>query len=368
MIRKASSTARIVASHWSNSSDEHPLAERTDGQRGQRHAELHGGDEVRRIARDLDDRARRAAALVGELLHAGSPHGHERVLACDEEAVQQDQRGDGRRARARPSSPARATGRGEPLRKRCVRAPPHGRRYSAASRRPLRRGSIGDASAVLVTPRPALRDEPLEVRQRLRDRESPRRGPEVVAEEREGDLVSRSAARRRARPPSPRGARHGARSAPAHGPPGRRSAPRARAARCGRRGRSSPRARRGSRRAGRDDSAARARRSAMIGSSTWSAATSTPSRTSISWPSAWPGAATARHPSTWSPGSRSSRVGLVADERPPERSLLDQLEHHVVGHARGAGTSRRARRPSRSRPRRGGTARSRRVPGSRARR
>ncbi len=75
---------------------EHPLAERTDGQRGQCHAELHGGDEVRRIARDLDDGARRAAALVGELLHAGSPHGHERVLACDEEGVQEDQRGDGR--------------------------------------------------------------------------------------------------------------------------------------------------------------------------------------------------------------------------------------------------------------------------------
>src|SRR5512132_221483 len=77
-----------------------------------------------------------------------------------------------------------------PAQKRCVRAPPHGRRYSAATRRPLRRGSIGDASAVLVPPRAALRDETLEVGQRLRDREPPRGGLQVVAEEGERDLVS----------------------------------------------------------------------------------------------------------------------------------------------------------------------------------
>ena len=73
---------------------EHALAQGADAQRGERDAELHRGDEVRRVARDPQDRAGRAAALVGKLPHARPPDRDERVLACDEERVEQDQEND----------------------------------------------------------------------------------------------------------------------------------------------------------------------------------------------------------------------------------------------------------------------------------
>ena len=71
------------------------LADRADRERRERDAELHRGDEVRRIARDLHHRARRPAPLVDELLQPGAAHGDERVLGRDEEPVQQDQKGNG---------------------------------------------------------------------------------------------------------------------------------------------------------------------------------------------------------------------------------------------------------------------------------
>src|SRR6478672_10159658 len=66
--------------------------------------------------------------------------------------------------------------------------------------RPLLRGSIGDAGDVsvrlqLVALGPALPDEPLQVGERLGNRKAARRGPEVVAEEREGDFVGRTGLR-----------------------------------------------------------------------------------------------------------------------------------------------------------------------------
>ena len=264
MIRNARSTARHRREPLVEELGEHALAERADGQRGQRHAELHRGDEVRRVARDLDDGARRAAALVGELLHARPPHGDERVLARDEERVEQDQRGRPRRARPARSSPTRPrqvvpTGntRGvyaRPSRgagtRRQARRPLLPRKYRRRPRRPRAAG------------RPPSSDEPLEVGQRLRDREAPRRRLQVVAEERERDLVS--APRLVAERGGGRGEALGV-----VGDQRPRAAGRvedrlavARERDRGRRARSSPRARRGSRRAGRGGSAARARRSA----------------------------------------------------------------------------------------------------------
>ena len=74
---------------------QHLLADRADRERCERDAELHRGDEMRRVAGDLHHRAGGAAPLVDELLQPRAAHGDERVLGRDEEAVQQDQNGDG---------------------------------------------------------------------------------------------------------------------------------------------------------------------------------------------------------------------------------------------------------------------------------
>ena len=84
---------------------EHLLADGTDGERGERDAELHRGDEVRRVARDLHHGARRAIALVDQLLEPGPAHGDERVLGRDEEAVQEDQNGNAEKLEEQPSCP-----------------------------------------------------------------------------------------------------------------------------------------------------------------------------------------------------------------------------------------------------------------------
>jgi hypothetical protein len=73
---------------------EHLLAQCADRQRGQRDPELHRRDEMRWVAGDLHHGASRATALVGELLHPRPAHGDERVLARDEERVQQDEGSD----------------------------------------------------------------------------------------------------------------------------------------------------------------------------------------------------------------------------------------------------------------------------------
>ena len=108
---------------------EHGFAERADRERGERDAELHRGDEVRRVARDREDRAGGAAPLVRELLHPGASHGDERVLAGDEERVEEDQEDDceqlqrdghrrflARKSRRRDDGECRENGRARPVR------------------------------------------------------------------------------------------------------------------------------------------------------------------------------------------------------------------------------------------------------------
>ena len=107
MIRNASRTARNVAEPGREAVRENLLADRTERERGQGDPELHRRDEMRRVARDPHHRARGAAALVGELLQPRAAHGHERVLGRDEEAVQQDQNGNGEQLERRPSCPGR---------------------------------------------------------------------------------------------------------------------------------------------------------------------------------------------------------------------------------------------------------------------
>ena len=185
-----------------------------------------------------------------------------------------------------------------------------GRGYWAVARRPLRRKYRSRRPSASRRPRAALAHEALEVRERLGDREPPGGGLQVVAEERERDLVAgaRVVAERGRRPR--RAARGGGRGARAPARPGPRSARRGRgsasvglerdrrlervevvAERVGPARRPEPDRRRDRGRAG-------GRRP-----------TRTPSRSSISWPSACPGAATASQPSTTSPGSTSSGSG-----------------------------------------------------------
>jgi len=70
------------------------LAEGTDTQARQCDPELHGSDEARRVSDDALDSAGAPVALLGQLLNPRPPRRHERVLARDEESVQQDQRRD----------------------------------------------------------------------------------------------------------------------------------------------------------------------------------------------------------------------------------------------------------------------------------
>jgi hypothetical protein len=68
------------------------FAEGTDTEACQGDAELHRGDEPRRVGDDLPHGAGPPAALIGQLLDLRPARGDERVLARDEERVQQDQR------------------------------------------------------------------------------------------------------------------------------------------------------------------------------------------------------------------------------------------------------------------------------------
>ena len=70
---------------------EHLFAESTDGERGDRHPELHGRDEARRIARDPQHGTRAAVALVLQLHDPRAARGDEAVLGRHEERVQEHQ-------------------------------------------------------------------------------------------------------------------------------------------------------------------------------------------------------------------------------------------------------------------------------------
>ena len=105
MTTKASSTASSVASQSSNRSESTgspraPIASEVSVTPSCIAAMKRGGSLVIRC-----DRARRPAALVGELLQPRPAHGHERVLGRDEEAVQQNQRADAEELEERPSCP-----------------------------------------------------------------------------------------------------------------------------------------------------------------------------------------------------------------------------------------------------------------------
>ena len=84
---------------------ERVLAERTDTERGERDAELHRRDELRRVARDPQHRAGAAVALVVELDDARAPRGDERVLGRDEEAVEQHEQPDGKQLESECHAP-----------------------------------------------------------------------------------------------------------------------------------------------------------------------------------------------------------------------------------------------------------------------
>ena len=77
--------------HRVETAREHLFAECADGQRGDRHAELHRGDEARRVARDAQHGSGAAIALVLELHDPRAPRGDEPVLGRDEERVQEEQ-------------------------------------------------------------------------------------------------------------------------------------------------------------------------------------------------------------------------------------------------------------------------------------
>ena len=106
-------------------------------------------------------------------------------------------------------------------------------------------------------------------------------------------------------------------------------------------------------RAGRAGSRGQSPTVGVIGRAGGRPPTSTPSRSSISCPSACPGAATASQPSTSSPGSSSSGSGWkrmngrYSDPCPISSSVTS------CGDAVTAGTTRRGRRTSPRRPRRG---------------
>ena len=68
-----------------------------------RHAELHGGDEPRRVAGDLEHLPGAAVALVLKLEDPRSARGDEAVLGPDEERVRNDQADEGQHLRGRTS-------------------------------------------------------------------------------------------------------------------------------------------------------------------------------------------------------------------------------------------------------------------------
>ncbi len=86
---------------------EHLLAERADPEARHRHAELHGSDEPRRVAGDLEHLPGAAIPLVLKLEDPRSARGDQAVLGPDEERVRNDQANkgqhlEGERHRERP--------------------------------------------------------------------------------------------------------------------------------------------------------------------------------------------------------------------------------------------------------------------------
>src|SRR4051794_35907122 len=151
------------------------LAEGTDTERRERDAELHRRDELRRVARDAQDRTGPLVALVVELDHPRPPRGDEPVLRRDEERVQQNQDGDA-----------------DKFESECHAAPPEGARVLEGSSSTRRARSIGNPAVVLAAVGAGQDDEPLEGRERLRDREPALDRRETRAPSVARDLASRA--------------------------------------------------------------------------------------------------------------------------------------------------------------------------------
>src|SRR5581483_11854610 len=111
-------------------------------------------------------------ALLRELVEARPPHGDERVLGRDEEAVQEDEDGDGEKLESLLHARER---------------PVLGGKSSSSTRLG---GSIGKRSAVIGARGAVGEHEPLAVRQRLGDGEAPLAVAEVVSEEGEREVVA----------------------------------------------------------------------------------------------------------------------------------------------------------------------------------
>src|SRR5207253_1858958 len=71
------------------------LAECADAERGERDAELHRGDETRRVAGDPKDIPSASVALMVQLDDPSAARRHQAVFGSDEEGVQQNQNADG---------------------------------------------------------------------------------------------------------------------------------------------------------------------------------------------------------------------------------------------------------------------------------
>jgi hypothetical protein len=80
--------------HVAEGVGERTLADGTDTQRGERHAELHRRDETRRVRGDTQHVAGAPVALVVEFDDARAARRDEAVLGRDEEGVQQDENAD----------------------------------------------------------------------------------------------------------------------------------------------------------------------------------------------------------------------------------------------------------------------------------
>ena len=134
---------------------EYRLAEGADSERGERDAQLHRGDEPRRAGDDLEHVAGAAVALLLQLDDFRPARGHEAVLGGHEERIQEQQPDKGGQLEGdshAPVSPgAQVLG---------------GRSSSKLAR------SIGNGSDVLDAFGALLEHEPLEVGERLRDREA----------------------------------------------------------------------------------------------------------------------------------------------------------------------------------------------------
>src|ERR671930_2038609 len=71
------------------------LAEGADAQARERDAELHRGDEPRRVRDEPEDSPRATVPFLRKLFDARPARRHEPVLGRDEERVQENQRRDG---------------------------------------------------------------------------------------------------------------------------------------------------------------------------------------------------------------------------------------------------------------------------------